>query len=280
MRRLAPALAALALASALPALARAGDVPSCYAANRMTEAPAPAPRRAVFLLIDETTLLNTALQGSAWKAVAPLIEPGTELTVVRFSAYSQSRYTTTVFSGLVEEGVPEAARHAISVKKLKQFDDCLAGQRGFVVKKVQAAMAQGFASASGDLAKSDVIAAMNDVSVSVRASQAPQKVVLAISDMLENSTISSFYENNGVRAIDPAAEMGRVRKAGMLGDFAGARVWVMGAGLIAADTTGKKTVYRDPIRLKSLQNFWTEYFSQSKATLADFGTPELKQPIR
>lgn len=281
IRPFAAALAALALAfaAAAPAQARDGDVPSCYAANRMAE-PVPLPRRAVFLLIDETTLLNQSLQASAWQAVAPLVAPGTELTVVRFSAYSQSRYTSTVFSGLVEEGVAEGDRHAIGVKKLRQFDECLAGQRGFVVKKLQAAMAQGFSGASVDLAKSDVLAAMSDVSVSVRASRAAQKIVVVVSDMLENSTVSSFYERNGMRAIDPAAEMGRVRKAGLLGDFDNARIWVMGAGLIASDTTGKKAVYRDPIRLKALQNFWTDYFAQSKGNLVDFGTPELKQSIR
>jgi hypothetical protein len=279
IRPFALALAALAFVSAAPVLARDGDVPSCYAANRMSE-PAPVPRRSVFLLIDETTLLSPALQASAWQAVAPLIAPGTELSVVRFSAYSQARYTSMVFSGLVEEGVPESGRHAISVKKLRQFDECLAGQRGFVVKQVQAAMAQGFANASVDLAKSDVIAAMSDVSVSVRATRAAQKVVLVISDMLENSTVTSFYERNGMRSIDPAAEMGRVRKAGLLGDFDNARIWVMGAGLIASDTTGKKAVYRDPIRLKALQSFWTGYFAQSKGNLVDFGTPELKQSIR
>lgn len=279
IRPFAFSLAALALACSAPVQAREGDVPSCYAANRMSE-PAPAARRAVFLLIDETTLLNPALQSAAWQAVAPLIVAGTELTVVRFSAYSQSRYTSTAFSGLVEEGVPESERHAISVKKLRQFDECLAGQRSFMVKKVQTAMAQSFGNASTDLAKSDVLAAMNDVSVSVRAARAPQKLVLVISDMLENSTVSSFYERNGMRAIDPAAEIARVRKAGMLGDFDNARIWVMGAGLIASDTTGKKAVYRDPIRLKALQTFWTDYFAQSKGNLIDFGTPELKQSIR
>jgi len=279
IRPLAIVLALLALAPAMQAQARNGDVPSCYAANRMVE-PVPVPRRSVFLLIDETTLLDPALQASAWQAVALLVTPGTELTVVRFSAFSQARYTSTVFSGLSEEGVPEQQRHAISVKKLKQFDECLAGQRGFVLKKMQTAMAQGFASASGDLAKSDVIAAMGDVSVSVRAAKAPQKVVLVISDMLENSTVTSFYERNGVRSIDPAAEMTRVRKAGMLGDFDNAQIWVMGAGLIGGDTTGKKAVYRDPIRLKALQSFWSDYFTQSKGKLVEFGTPELKQSIR
>lgn len=274
-----PALTLFLAALALTATARANDVPSCYAANKMDTA-APAPQRSVFLLIDETTLLSPGLQAAAWQAIAPQIVAGTELTVVRFSAFSQSRYTSTVFSGALEQGVPDSARHAISVKKLRQFDECLAGQRNFVVKKMQTAMAQGFASASGELAKSDVIAAMADVSVSVRAAGAPEKLVLVISDMLENSTISSFYERNGMRNIDPAAEMARVRKASMLGDFAHARIWVMGAGLIASDTNGTKAVYRDPIRLKALQGFWTDYFAQSQGKLVDFGTPELKQSIR
>lgn len=273
------ALLCAALSCAAPSQARQNSVPSCYAANQMEQA-VPAPQRALFLLIDETTVFNPALQAAAWNAVAPLVVPGTTLTVVRFSAFSQARYTTTSFSGALEEGVAASARHAISVKKLKLFDECLKGQQAFVVKKVQAAMAQAFGNASSDLVKSDVIAAMSDVAVSVHAGKAAQKIVFVMSDMLENSAIGSFYEAKGVRRVDPAAEMAKVSKAGMIGDFDNARIWVMGAGIVAADKAGGKGVYRDPVRLKALQNFWSDYFKQSKGSLVEFGTPELKQPIR
>lgn len=268
----------LALFGAVAGHAQQNSVPSCYAANKM-EVPVPAPKRVVFLMIDETTLFNNALRASAWDAVTPLLLPGTALTVVRFSAFSQSRYTTLGFSGAMEEGVAESSRHTISVKKLKTFDDCLKGQQGFVRSKLQTAMMEAFGNGSSELAKSDVIAAMKDVSVAMSSTQAPEKILFVMSDMLENSSISSFYEAKGVRKIDPAIEIGKVKKVGMFGDYGGARVWVMGAGLVPEEGASKG-VYRDPIRLNTLHSFWVEYFKQSKAKLVEFGTPELKQSIR
>ena len=258
--------------------AQKGGVPSCYAANQMTGS-VPQPTRTLVMMIDETTLFNKSLRASAWDAVTPLLAPGTMLTVMHFSAFSQSRYTSINFSGLIEEGVPDSTRHAISMKKLRTFDECLKGQQGFVRDKLQAAMMEAFSKSSADLAKSDVIAAMSDASVAMRASGAKEKILFVMSDMLENSSVTSFYEAKGVRKIDPGAEIAKVDKAALFGDFGGARVWVMGAGLVSEEGQSKG-VYRDPIRLKALQNFWAIYFKRSQASLVEFGTPELKQPIR
>lgn len=268
----------LAIAYAGGAQAQQNSVPSCYAANVM-EVKIPVPKKAVFLMIDETTLFNNGLRAAAWEAVTPLLQPGTSLTVVRFSAFSQSRYTSTSFSGLQEEGIPESARHAISVKKLKSFDECLKGQQSFVRGRLQAVMIEAFNKGSADLAKSDVVAAMKDISVAMKATPGVDKILFVMSDMLENSSISSFYEAKGVRKIDSKAEIEKVKKVEMLGDYGGARVWIMGAGLVSEEGSNKG-VYRDPIRLNALNAFWTDYFKKSNATLVEFGTPELKQVIR
>ena len=258
--------------------AEQNNIPSCYAANKMDVAP-PPPKRAFLLLIDETTQFNNKLRESAWKQAKPLLQPGTSLTLVRFSAFSQSRYTTVSFSGLIEEGVTDSQRHSISVKKLKKFDTCLEDQKHFVWQQLQKAMSEAFDNVSSELAKSDVIAAMKDVSVLMKAATSPEKILFVMSDMLENSTISSFYEGNRVKKIDPKTELKKVKKEEMFGDFGNVKVWVMGAGLVPEEP-GSKGVYRDPIRLKALHAFWNDYFKESKATLVEFGTPELKKEIR
>jgi hypothetical protein len=253
-------------------------VPSCYTANKI-EVAAPSAARHVFVMVDETTLFDDRLKAVAWSSIEPLVVGGTHLTVVRFSAYAQQRYTTTSFSGLVEATIPDRARGSISVRKLKTFDECLKGQQGFVLKKLEGALSEAFTNASSDLRRSDVMAAFNDMANAVRTSASKDRIVVVMSDMLENSSVSSFYATRGIRKVDPAAELEKATKTGMVGDFGGARVWVIGAGLLAADSTERKGVYRDPVTMQELKRFWTQYFEKSKASLVEFGAPELKQQI-
>jgi hypothetical protein len=65
-----------------------------------------------------------------------------------------------------------------------------------------------------------------------------------------------------------------VDKAGMFADFGGAKIYVMGAGLVSEQ--GKaKGVYRDPKMMQALKAFWTEWFKRSNAELVKFGMPEM-----
>jgi hypothetical protein len=128
--------------------------------------------------------------------------------------------------------------------------------------------------ATNDLSKSDILAALKDISDKVRASPASDKVVLLASDMLENSSVSSFYSHNAVRRIDPKAEMMKATAAGLIGDFGGARVYVIGAGLLAGDAK-VKNAYRDPQTMSALKEFWTLYFQKSNASIGEFGAPAL-----
>jgi hypothetical protein len=116
---------------------------------------------------------------------------------------------------------------------------------------VLSSIEKAVAAATADLAKSDVFTSLREVSAIVKQSTAPRRIVLIVSDMLENSTISTFYENNRVRKIDSAKEMDVVEQNNAIGDFGGASVYVMGAGLLPETSQGKSKDkaslgYRDP----------------------------------
>jgi hypothetical protein len=84
--------------------------------------------------------------------------------------------------------------------------------------------------------------------------------------------------HNAVRRIDPQAEMKKATAAGLIGDFGGARVYVVGAGLLTGDAK-LKNVYRDPQTMSALKQFWTLYFKQSNASIGEFGEPALLGPV-
>lgn len=278
LSHLAAALLALGLGTA--AAAPVNQIPSCYAAGKLEIKPQPV-QRAFFIVLDETVVLDDALKHSLWELVKPVIVPGTEVSIYRFSAYSQGKYLDVAASGVLEMPIPAQVRDSVSVPKLKTFDACMNGQAQYGLTLTRNAIGKILADSSFDLSKSDIDGSLFALSKVVKESKAPVRTVLLVSDMLENSTVSSFYQNKGVRNVDPAAELRKVEAAKLFGDFGGASVYVMGAGLIQATPGGKAPAqYRDTKTMNSLQQFWSGYFERSNARLETFGTPALLSVIK
>ena len=71
----------------------------------------------------------------------------------------------------------------------------------------------------------------------------------------KNSSVSSLYANQAARKIDPAHKMKLAKSNQLLGDFGGARLHVMGAGLLSNSDAKNKSLYRDPKTMLALANF-------------------------
>lgn len=275
-----------ALVTALVAFAaRAGvanDIPSCYAANKLT-LPAPASDLELYVLVDQTTPLDTDLQNSVRENVGRLVKSGTSYVVGSFSSFGQGRYLRILSAGTLEGSIPDKVRDDISVRLLRNFDACMKGQLDFGRKTTAMALNNALSGSSPDLAKSDVMGSLKELSSRVRASSAKDKIVLLVSDMLENSGISSFYARKNVRDINVPSELKKAEVAQMVGDFGGARVFVIGAGLVQQNAGGKNMdsgIYRNPTTMLNLKNFWDQYFTKSHASLVGFGAPALLVPVQ
>lgn len=283
VRILFSALVLSVIASQPLAAAPLNQIPSCYAANKLDISP-PTQLREVFILLDQTVVLDNDLKQSLATSVRSLMSPGTSFTVVRFSAFSQGHYLDVVSAGALEQGVPEKLRSSIGVKLLKNFDTCMKGQLEFGTNLVMTSVGNTIAQSTTELAKSDLFSSLSETSRIVKTSNAPRRIVLLVSDMLENSSISSFYAKNRIRQIQPDVELQLVRKEKLFGDFGGASIFVMGAGIIPELSTkaGIKAQpqYRDPKTLGALKQFWSTYFSQSNGQLEEFGMPALMIPVR
>ena len=249
------------------------DIPSCYVANHIKQVTYGADHE-LFIAIDQTTVFDEKLQAQILEIAGKAIRPASAYTLFDFSAFSQGHYTEVVTRGVIESPIPEKLRDDISERALRSFDACMTGQSAYAKKTLLTSIGRVESVATNDLAKSDILAALKDISGKVRASSASDRVVLLASDMLENSSVSSFYSRNAVRRIDPQVEMKKVSAAGLIGDFGGARVYVIGAGLLAGDAK-VKNVYRDPQTMSALKEFWTLYFQKSNASRGEFGAPAL-----
>lgn len=258
------------------------DVPSCYTASKVP-VPASTVEIEAFVLVDQTTLLDSALQSSVRENVSILIRPGSAFVVATFSSYSQGRYLEVLTAGTLERPIAEKNRDDIGVKILKNFDACMKGQLEFGRNTAATALNKALGESSRDLAKSDIMASLKDLSNRVRQSQAKEKVVFLVSDMLENSGVSSFYSNKNVRNIEVAAELKKATDNQLIGEFGGARVFVLGAGLVQENAGGNirdSGIYRDPRTMSNLRQFWEQYFTRSNAKLIEFGAPALLVPVQ
>lgn len=258
------------------------DIPSCYTANKIPVA-IPASNLEVFMVIDQTTQFDQNLKDSIFQNFGNLLAGGNSFVVASFSSYAQGRYFEIQSAGAFEATVAEKARNDISMSSMRKFDGCLVQQVNYGRKVAGDAMQKAFAGSASDIAKSDIIGSLKELSKRVQASKAKDKILFLASDMLENSTITSFYGNHSVRPVDPAAEMKKVDAAKMIGDFGGARVFVLGAGLMQENAGGanqKTGIYRDPKTVALLHEFWDKYFTASNAKLIEFGAPALLSPVR
>lgn len=254
------------------------DIPSCYKANKLDN-PSPAPALELFVAIDQTTPLDANLKRQVLEIIGAQMKPGNAYSLFTFSAYNQGNYLNMLSRGELEKNLPAAVRDDTGNKVLSQFDACMAGQQRYAGQLLGKNLQQSLGNSSDNLAKSDVLASLKEISSRIAQSGAKNRVLLLVSDMLENSSVSSFYANRAVRKLDPAAELSKIEREKLLGNFAGARVYVIGAGMITEDKKQVKGVYRDPVTMQSLESFWRSYFEKSGGKLVEFGKPALLNPI-
>lgn len=254
-------------------------LPSCYAYAKLN-APARAAATELFVIIDQTTPLDATLQQDVANNIKPFLQAGNAFSVIQFSAFTQSHYTDVLVSAQLAYPLDDALRNDTGKAQLVKFDQCMDIQAPNAAKLAGGALRKAFSGTTSGVSKSDVLASLKDISARVKQSTAQQKVVLVVSDMLENSSVSSFYAQQAVRKIEPEKELKLVQDNQLFGDFAGARVYVLGAGLLAEDAKQAKGVYRDPKTMAALQQFWRGYFQKSNAQLVEFGQPALLNPVR
>ncbi|UUM31914.1 hypothetical protein [Vibrio japonicus] len=252
------------------------DVPSCSADISSEYYQLPSERELV-ILIDKTMAHSLAqdIKSELYKSLTRFIQPGDKVQLVEFSSFAQDSYTKVVFKGQLDAPLSQDNRNYIKKSALKAFDKCLDKQHKFMISKVGIGLKGAF-EPQDKPTNTELIGTLSDISNQVLGnSDAKRKVVLLISDMLENSDITSFYKNNRTRVIDAQSEIQKVSSAQMFANFNAADVYVVGTGVIPSSNQ-----YVSAQKMNHLESFWKSYFEQSNARLLGFGKPMLLSDIR
>ena len=225
----------------------------------------------VLVLIDQTTTFPDALKSQIKQQVAALLGPGTRVSVGTFSAYSSSDFATTAFETRIEPAYPADKRNKAPRAGLRALDECLAERQLAQRGALDSALTKALESGRKDIKFSDVMVSIREFSKRFATAKGPTTLVL-VSDMLENSSATSFYANGEFRQIDPAAELKKAAGKGMLPTLPASKVFVLGAGLIPDDAKAK---YRSVEQVAALEQFWEGYFTSGGAASVSIGKPML-----
>lgn len=266
----------LHLALALSAAAMAAQADVVTACRDRSLPPPAAPARELLVAIDQTTPLNPPLRQQVADNLKPFLAADSSFTIIVFSAYAQGHYTEVLASARVDAPLAPALRADVPGRVLAQLDQCAQRQLQQAAQLADQALRQAWQGASGASARSDVLASLKVIAAIIKKSPARDKVILVVSDMLENSPVASFYADQGrsVRHIDAAQELDAVRSKRLLADFGGARLYVIGAGLLPGDAQ-----QTDPRTMQALADFWSAYADKSHAQMVEFGQPALRNPV-
>ena len=254
------------------------DSTSCYDIYKSSVKPNVAIERAVFVLVDETTIFNEKLQEQIIKNTLSKIAPANYIYIGKFSAFIDNHYNEKMFEFKIDIPLSSDQRYYERKDTLAKIDKCLKDQQGYVSGQIVQSIKKSFLNPNDDIAKSDVLYALQDFGQNVISQvEAKEKIVILASDMLENSTITSFYAKGATRLIQPETELNKIEKSNLFSNFDNSKIYVIGTGLISSKDNNK--TYRDPKILASLKDFWTKYFVKSNGNLVEMGQPALKNDI-
>lgn len=267
---------ALALAWCVPTIAaERNDIKSCYDFAKIEPSTAKVVSgRHLFVAVDGTFSPDINIKKLAHEKVHLFLQPGDKITIISFSAYVKDFYTHVLFSGRLDTDI--ADRDDVSKKSLMTFDNCMAKQAQFVRAKIDTHIKHAFKPNDIDVPKTEIISNLSQViAPQMAVNEGERRVLLLVSDMVENSDVTSFYSQNMLKTITPEQEIKKVQKNNMFSDFKQAEIYVLGAGWLPTASKG----FRGAQVMVPLKLFWQQYFEASNARLKEFGQPVLMSDL-
>jgi hypothetical protein len=117
-------------------------------------------------------------------------------------------------------------------KHIRAYKQCLAWQE----KNGKKAIAKGIVKAltlpddNYDFTNTEIIGAINTLATDlISKSERGERTLLLYSDTFENSRLTTFFRKGAIRLIDPKAEIAKIKKANMIPNLSGIKVYVIGA---------------------------------------------------
>jgi len=238
------------------------------------ESELKVPEAALFIVADESVGFDKNMIMRANEMMVEWLAPGRAIEVIRFSSGVKGRYTEVVTEGRLDPEPSEDFVDNLKRSELGKFQSIHRGQIRMAKVQAQRALLSIIQTSNKSVPYSDIVSNMEHVSQHIKQFKADRKVILVISDMFENSSVTTFYSKGHVKNIKPSRELKKVNEAGMQADFGeNVTVYVLGLGYFWSGEGSGKEKYLDPKRASKVADFWKEYFEAGHAQVGEIGMP-------
>lgn len=269
MTRILLIIAALLLSSSAlcnPSL----DVPSCqFAIDAVHQ---PEPNRELFLVVDRTMVgaLDQAIKRDIYDHVQNFLRSGDKVQLIEFSSMQGGYYTQVTFSGMLDHDLNDEQRYTLAKSKMKYYQRCQTQQRQYLFRQFGSALVDVFEPLP-KAPNTEIVASLKNIGQELIArSSAKHKTLLIVSDMLENSDVTSFYRRGKPRNIDTELEINKIERHQMQSNLAGTNVYIVGLGLMENSSD-----YLPPTLRQLYAEFWRRYVELSGGDIRAIGQPSL-----
>ena len=254
---------------------------SCYAKVGIKEPP-PLIKRGLLVLVDNTVEFDQRIRDEILRKIIafmsehdrpsgiakdpkkdPKIGDGDRVIIMSFSHYGSDRFTGIRGDWRLEQllvntgGVPRS--------DLRDLRRCLARQVQYRRSYIQDRLGAIYKDSDRDIPKTELIWTLVRTSRElIPIFEVEEIFLLIVSDMMENSDITSFYMRG--KAIDPNAQMRKMEKTDVIANYSGVNVYVMGAGYTEDRSHPTKV-------MRKVKNFWQQYIERAGGRLCELGTP-------
>ncbi|MCF8382615.1 MAG: hypothetical protein K9G39_03325 [Chlorobium sp.] len=242
----------------------------------------PQPSAALFVLIDQSISYDDAIKTKALELVSNWIAAGRAVEVYSFSSALPGRYTTRITGGRFDDAPSDAFIDNLKRSERERFTLMHSRQSVIARKAVLSSMMEAFRGSKNGIYHTDIVRTLKEISNYIRSYPAGTKNILLVSDMMENSSMTSFYHKGKARLLYPEKELQKVATKQMTGNFGGkTRVYILGLGFYNTGTAQTQSErYLDSDRINSIAAFWRGYFARSGAVVIETGKPMMFGTIR
>ncbi len=244
---------------------------SCFSDISYVTAEKQIAKRALYILVDETVPLSKAMEQKITSLLSGWGRMGDKVKIARFSASYRGLYPELVYEKHIEQKPTDNYMFNLRYKDKKLVASCLERQQLQFKKSFSKQLKASLKAVNPKIPKSELMGSLKLLSKQIiLKDKAKEKVVLLISDGLENSELTSFYSGGKLRSVSSQKEISKLRRKGMMGYWKNTRVYMYGLGLMP-----DKKQYANPGRINSLKKFWERYFVEGGGRVKAIGTPEL-----
>nr|VFK61794.1 MAG: hypothetical protein BECKTUN1418D_GA0071000_11603 [Candidatus Kentron sp. TUN] len=264
--------------------AEATIVESCY--DRISAASdRPTPERVLYVLIDQTTpwiKQNTSkvekgtdhISEHIAEHISRLVSswpgPGDIVYAVNFSAISEGRDVTEAFA-VQADGLPPESADNWRQSQIRAFKACFRNQLLRARITIKRRMRYLLEQADSSIRRSEILQSLHRFATT-RLQQHPNAeiTILIASDLLENSSVMSFYQGGNTFEIDDGSALEYTNQARLIPDFHGAKIFGIGLGF-------GSNLFKSFREMQSVTDFWEGYFKHSNGKLIELGRPTLQK---